>query len=63
MQELTEKELINKGRNMEREHIRQMIVSVLNNPESIAIDSIPPRMVLQVLLASLIPDPEEEEEE
>ena len=62
MQELTEKELINKGRNMEREHIRQMIVSVLNNPESIAIDSIPPRMVLQVLLASLIPDPEEEEE-
>ncbi len=62
MQELTEKELINKGRNMEREHIRQMIGSVLDNPESIAIDSIPPRMVLQVLLASLIPDPEEEEE-
>lgn len=62
MSELTQhQELIYKGRQIEREHIRSMIRNVVENP-SLHIDSIPPRMVMQVLLASLSGDPEEVEE-
>jgi hypothetical protein len=42
---------------LERTRIKTMIINVIDNP-SIAIDTIPSRMALQVLAAALEPDEE-----
>jgi hypothetical protein len=48
---------IAEGIDMERNRIKTMITKVIDNP-SIAIDTIPSRMALQVLVAALEPDKE-----
>jgi hypothetical protein len=48
---------IAEGIDMERNRIKKMILGVIDNP-SIAIDSIPARMAMQVLVAALDPDEE-----
>jgi hypothetical protein len=58
MHDVTDRDMwIAEGVELERTRIKQMIMNVIDNP-SIAIDSVPPRMALQVLAASLEPDEE-----
>ena len=58
MSDVVDKDIwIAEGIDLERSRIKRMITKVIDNP-SIAIDSVPPRMALQVLLASLEPDEE-----
>jgi hypothetical protein len=58
MDDVVDKDIwIAEGIDMERNRIKKMILGVLDSP-SIAIDSIPPRMVMQVLVAALEPDEE-----
>jgi hypothetical protein len=58
MSDVVDKDIwIAEGINMERNRIKKMILGVIDNP-SIAIDNIPSRMAMQVLVAALEPDEE-----
>jgi len=46
----------------ERERVKKMIQKVIDNPK-LDLDGIPTTMALQVLMVSIEPDKEEEEEE
>jgi hypothetical protein len=49
------------GISYERERVKRMIQKVIDNP-NLKLDSIPTTMALQVLIASIEPDKQEEEE-
>jgi hypothetical protein len=58
MSDVVDKDIwIAEGIDLERSRIKKMILGVIDNP-SIAIDSIPARMAMQVLIAALDPDEE-----